>query len=111
MKPPSSRRHDSPGDATDLPLRTQPRYGVRWSFVFWIATLLGLVSTALAWQFTLTLGREVSYWQTLVVLNCTYWYLWAIFTPAIIWLSQHFRFERQGLWRALAVHILSLIHI
>ena len=108
MKPPSSRRHDSRGAATDLPLRTHPRYGVRWSFVFLIATLLGLTSSALAWQFTLSLGRPVSYWKTLVLLNCIYWYVWAIFTPAISWLSQHFRFERRGLWRALLVHLPSV---
>ena len=38
-----------------------------------------------------------AYWRSLVVLNCSYWYLWALFTPAIVWLSQHFRFERRGL--------------
>jgi two-component system, LytTR family, sensor kinase len=51
-----------------------------------------------------------------VVLNCAYWYSWALFTPPIVWLSQRFRFERQGLLRAVAVHLpavvlFSLAHI
>ena len=62
----------------------------------------------LAWQFTLALGRPVAYWRSLVILNISYWYLWALFTPAIVWLSQHFRFERRGLGRALLVHIPSV---
>ena len=40
-----------------------------------------------------------------MVLNCTYWYVWALFTPSIVWLSQRFRFERQGLARAILVHV------
>ena len=109
MTPPSARRHESRGAGTDLPARTHPRYGVRWPIIFLVATLLGLVSSTLAWEFTRSLGRPVTYWGTLVVLNLTYWYLWALFTPAIIWLSQHFRLERQGLWRALLVHVPSVL--
>ena len=73
-----------------------------------VATLLGAVSSALAWQFTLALGKPATHWTTLVILNGTYWYVWAIFTPAIVWLSQHFRFERQGLMRAVLVHLPSV---
>jgi hypothetical protein len=109
MKPPPDRRLDLHGAGTDLPLRTQPRYGVRWSLVFLIATLLGVGSSALAYQLTISLGKPADHWWTLVIVNCTYWYLWAIFAPAIVWLSQHFRLERQGLVRALAVHLPSVL--
>jgi signal transduction histidine kinase len=109
MKPPADRQLDLRGAGTDVPAATPLRYGVRWSVVFGAATALALFSSALAWQFTLSLGRPTSYWRTLVILNSSYWYLWAVFTPAIIWLSQHFRFERQGLWRALAVHLPSVV--
>jgi two-component system LytT family sensor kinase len=109
MKPPADRQLDPRGAGTDVPAATALRYGVSWSVVFGAATALALFSSLLAWQFTLSLGRPTSYWRTLVILNTSYWYLWALFTPAIIWLSQHFRFERQGLWRALAVHLPSVV--
>jgi signal transduction histidine kinase len=109
MKPPSDRHLDLHGSGTDVPNVAPPRYGVHWSVVFTVATLLALFSSLMAWRFTVSLGREASYWRTLVVLNTTYWYLWALFTPAIIWLSQHFRFERQGLWRAVLVHLPSVV--
>ena len=81
-----------------------------------VATILTAVSSVLAWQFTLALGRPETHWTTLVILNGTYWYVWAIFTPAIVWLSQHFRFERKGLVRAVLIHLpsvalFSLAHI
>jgi two-component system, LytTR family, sensor kinase len=116
MKPPPDRLLDLRGVGTDVPAATPPRHGLPWSIVFLAATLLGLMSSILAWRFTVSLGHAPTHWRTLVILNTSYWYLWAVFTPAIIWLSQRFRFERQGLWRALAVHLpcvvlFSLTHI
>ena len=108
MRPPSATR-DHAAAGTDLPLRTQHRYGLRWRVIVLVATALGLVSSALAWQFTRALGHPVQYWRSLVVLNASYWYVWALFTPVIVWLSQHFRFERRGLWRAFLVHIPSVM--
>jgi signal transduction histidine kinase len=116
MKPPADRRLDLRGAGTDLPVAAPPRYGLRGSFVFLIATLLVLVSTTLAWHFTVTVDGLHADWRALLILNGSYWYLWALFTPAIVWLSQHFRFEWKGLSRALAVHlpsvgVFSLSHI
>jgi two-component system LytT family sensor kinase len=73
-----------------------------------VATLLGLASSVLAWQFTMALGRPANQWRWLLILNCAYWYIWACFTPGIVWLSQHYRFERGGLVRALIVHLPSV---
>ena len=109
MKPPPDRRLDLSGAGTDLPAAAPPRPGVRWSIVLFIATLLGLFSTMLAWQFTLRLGRTDAEVRTLLFLNLSYWYLWAAFTPVIVWLSQRFRFEWQGLTRALLVHVPSVV--
>jgi len=109
MKPPADRRLDFHGAGTDLPLAAPHRYGLRGSAVFATATLLGLVSTTLAWQFSTSLGPGHVSWPALLLLNCAYWYLWALFTPAIVWLSQHFRLERQGLFRALLVHLPAVV--
>jgi two-component system LytT family sensor kinase len=116
MKPPAEQQLDRSGAGSDLPVGVRPRYGVPWSLVLLVATLLGFVSSMLAWQLTMTLERTASYFRSLVVLNCAYWYTWAAFTPTIVWLSQRFRFERQGLLHALAVHLpavllFSLAHI
>jgi signal transduction histidine kinase len=109
MKPPADQQLDTRGAGTDVPIVGRPRYGVRWPLVFIVATALGMLSSALAWQATQSLGTEAPPLGTLVALNCAYWYLWALFTPAIVWLSQHFRLERQGIARAVAVHVPSVV--
>ena len=93
------------GASTDVPLIATPRSILRWPCVVGVATVLGILSSMLALQFTYSLGMSRARWVTLIVLNCTYWYLWALFTPAIVWLSQRFRFEWQGLHRAILVHL------
>ena len=109
MKPPTDRRLDRYGSGTDLPAPPKVRRGVRWPLVFAVATALGMLSSGLAWQFTRSLGRPDISWQQLAILNYAYWYLWALMTPAIVWLSQRFRFERGGLWRACAVHLPAVV--
>ena len=109
MRPPADRQLNIQGTGTDVQAVAPLRYGVHWSIIFIAATLLALLSSLLAYQFTASLGHGTTYWRRLVILNTTYWYLWALFTPAIVWLSQHFRFERQGLWRALVVHLPSVV--
>jgi two-component system LytT family sensor kinase len=108
MKPPADRRLDTTGAGVDLPAPARPRYGLRWPLVFAAATLLGVLSSALAVQFTRAIGKPTPNWTSLVILNGTYWYVWALFTPSIVWLSQHFRLERQGLVRAILVHVPSV---
>ena len=115
MRPPADQQLDLSGAGRDLPI-VRPRYGVPWPLVLLVATVLGIVSTTLAWQLTMSLERTATYFRWLVVLNCAYWYAWAAFTPAIVWLSQRFRFEQQGLLRATLVHLpavvlFSLAHI
>src|SRR5690606_25983857 len=93
MRPPADQQLDLSGAGCDLPI-VRPRYGVPWPLVLLVASVLGIVSTTLAWQLTVSLGRTASYFRSLVVLNFVYWYAWAAFTPAIVWLAQRFRFER-----------------
>ena len=52
-----------------------------------------------------TPGEHSTGWLSLVTVNCSYWFTWALLTPAVVWLSQHFRFERPGLPTALLVHL------
>ena len=109
MRPPTDRRLDLYGTGTDLPAPPKLTTGVRWPLVFLVATALSVLSSGLAWQFTRWLGKPQISWQSIAILNYAYWYVWAVMTPAIVWLSQRFRFERGRLWRAFAVHIPAVI--
>ena len=100
MKPPPSQPLDHADAGTDLPLRHPPPLR-RCSG----ASILLVATGARRWSRPRSPGSSRSrsvarstYWRSLVILNTSYWYVWALFTPAIVWLSQHFRFERRGLW-------------
>ena len=97
------------GSGTDVPAAPKVPRGLRRPLIFLVATGLGVLSSTLAWQFTRWLGRPDITWQTLAILNFAYWYLWALMTPGIVWLSQRFRFERGGLLRAFAVHLPAVV--
>jgi two-component system, LytTR family, sensor kinase len=109
MKPPSDRLLDFQGTGTDVPAFSRPRYGVRWQHVFLVATALAVLSTTLAWQFTRLFGKRPMPLNTLVVLNFSWWYFWALMAPSVVWLSQHFQFERRALMRAIAVHVPAVV--
>lgn len=72
MKPPADRLLDFSGAGTDLPLRERPCYGVRWSVVFGVAMLLGIVSSAVGWQLTHSLGRSLSDFRWILAINAAY---------------------------------------
>jgi two-component system, LytTR family, sensor kinase len=109
MKPPADRLLDLQGSGTDVPAIGRNVYGVRGRHVFIVATLLGLLSTTLAWQFTRLVGKYPTPFSTLIVLNFAWWYVWGLMAPTVVWLSQHFRVERGRLLRALAVHLPAVI--
>jgi two-component system LytT family sensor kinase len=109
MKPPPDRLLDIHGTGTDVPAWIRGRHGVRGAHILLVATGLALLSTTLAWQFTRLFGKSMTPLSTLFVLNFSWWYFWALMAPIVIWLSQHFQFERGGLLRALAVHVPAVV--
>jgi len=72
-----------------------------------VATALSAFSTLMAAQLTVVSKGASPDWFTLATLNSTYWYTWALFTPAIIWLARQFRFERQAWRKSLPVHLVG----
>ena len=66
MKPPSDRLLDMTGAGIDLPAPARPRYGLRWPVVLVVATLLAVLSSALALSFTRALGKPTTNWMSLV---------------------------------------------
>ena len=80
---------------------------VRFRVILAVATILTLFSTVMSIQ--LTSGEKRPPYGELAVLNGFYWYLWALFAPAIILLAQRVRFERRNWYRALGLHIVSAL--
>jgi two-component system LytT family sensor kinase len=109
MRPPPEQLLDLRGTRTDVPARTHPQYGVGGLHIFAVATGLGLLSTTLAWQFTRFFGSWAMPLSTLVMLNFTWWYVWALMAPAVIWLAQHVQVARGRLLLAIVVHIPAAI--
>jgi signal transduction histidine kinase len=116
MRPPPEQSLDIHGTRTDQPARMVAKCGVSALQIFAAATVLGLLSTTLAWQFTRFFGKWTTPLSSLVILNFTWWYVWALVTPAVIWLAQHFQVARGGLLLAILVHVpaavvFSFLHI
>ncbi len=79
--------------------------------VFGVATLLGLFSTFQAFQAVQFLSSEpnkTSIWL-LLALNLSYWYLWALLSPIILFVAGRFPFERYVWRRSLPVHLLTVL--
>jgi two-component system LytT family sensor kinase len=104
MKPPADRRLDLNGTGVDLPAPPRPRYGLSSRVPLATATALSVLTTLLAAQLAMSSANPPA-WRSIVIFNSSYWFLWALLTPAVVWLAQHFRFERPVLARALLVHL------
>ena len=63
----------------------------------------------LAWQLTMSLERTADLLPLARRPQLRLLVRLGAFTPSIVWLSQRFRFERQGLMRALAVHLPAVV--
>ena len=96
------RRVDS--RTMEQPRITRPRV------VFGAATVLGFFSAFQAYQTVQFFYPEQSssFWLSLG-LNLGYWYAWALLTPVVLFLSQHFPFDRERWWKALPVHLLAVL--
>jgi signal transduction histidine kinase len=109
MKPPPDRLLDIRGTGTDVPAFGLPPHGVRGGHILAVATGLALLSTTLAWQFTQLFAKAPTPLNTLIVLNFSWWYFWALMAPVVMWLARRFQFERGGLLRAGLVHVPAVV--
>ncbi|MBA2259836.1 MAG: histidine kinase [Acidobacteria bacterium] len=97
MKPPADRHLDLSGAGCDLPLPARPRHAVGWPLLLFGATLLGLASAGLAWQLSTWLGRSITGFALLVLINCTCWYAAA---AAVNYALLYYRQSRERAVRA-----------
>jgi hypothetical protein len=66
-------------------------------------TLVALCTTQTSWYSLTHSGRAVSWWQLLSGGLASCW-LWALFTPPMIWLARRFRIDRDSWPRMLPLH-------
>ena len=84
----------------------RPALSSKW--ILLAATGLGVFSTLMAGQLTARLAEKPP-WAHLATLNFGYWYTWALFTPAIVWLAGRYRFERGRWTRAVPLHLAGVV--
>ena len=80
-----------------------PTIPARW--IVEAATAFGIFSTAEAVGYHLLVAKtpEVP-WAIVTALNFSYWYVWAVLTPPILWVARRYPFERRNWGRVLLVH-------
>jgi sensor histidine kinase YesM len=67
-------------------------------------TVLGLLFTSQVWVDYAYARHPVTWWRAMGVAPSD-WYLWALVTPAVVWLARRFRIDRRRWIGSLAVHI------
>src|SRR3954462_2053523 len=77
--------------------------------IFGVATALGVFSGLQAFNYVSLFTDHKQPFLTLLALNLTYWYAWAVLVPAMVWMAGRYRFERQVWPRSLAMHGLAVI--
>ncbi|MGE3404136.1 MAG: sensor histidine kinase [Vicinamibacterales bacterium] len=85
----------------------QPALRLSVPLVLGIATVLGFFSTFQAANMMLVSG-ETPQVPVLIGLNLSYWWLWALLLPGVIWLARRFRLERHTWKRAAPVLVAGL---
>ena len=87
--------------------------GLRW-FGLW--TLLGLVSSAQVYFAHHRLATNPYTWSQALLAGLSFWYLWGLLAPAVVWLARRFQVDRANFGRHFFIHLgasldLALLHL
>jgi len=74
-----------------------------------LATVLGAFSTLQAYQFVRLFLDKPQPLITLVILNFTFWYGWALLAPGVLWVARRFPLERDTWMRSAVVHLCGIV--
>jgi two-component system, LytTR family, sensor kinase len=77
--------------------------------IFSVATALGFFSAFAAFYFVSTFTDKPTSFALLLTLNLGYWYTWACLTPAILWMTRRFPFDRAMWKRSIPIHIAGVL--
>ena len=82
------------------------RAWVRWLLVFVFWTAIGLFfASQNALNYMYQQGQV--YWWPTIKIALSEWYVWALLTPAAVWVARRFPFVRGRYARAIVVHVLA----
>jgi signal transduction histidine kinase len=79
---------------------------VKLGFIWGIWSLVGIFFASQLYVYFARTERALPFTRALVWQLAAV-YLFASFTPLVLWLSRRFRFERSGWWRVVLVHALA----
>lgn len=87
--------------------RTNDATPIRFRVILVVATALTIFSTMMSWQLTRGESGKQPPYVEIALLNGFYWYVWALLAPAIIWIANRLRIERQTWYRSVFIHVLA----
>jgi two-component system LytT family sensor kinase len=77
--------------------------------IFSVATALGFFSAFAVFYFVSTFTDKPAAFGLLLTLNLGYWYSWAALTPAILWLTKRFPFDRASWKTSIPIHVVGVV--
>jgi two-component system LytT family sensor kinase len=77
----------------------------RWGVVFLGWTAVGLFFAGKNVVVFINRGSPIQ-WSRAVTFELIYWYVWALFTPLILWFARRFSLKRGELGRGIVMHLL-----
>jgi two-component system, LytTR family, sensor kinase len=83
----------------------------RLPLIFGVATILGLFSGFQAVQFVALFSERHTSVFTLLALNLSYWYAWAVLVPVVLWMARRFPLERGRLRTSIPAHAVAVLAI
>jgi signal transduction histidine kinase len=72
--------------------------------IFAVATAFGIFSGLQAYNYVTLFTDKNDPFHILLSLNITYWYVWAVLFPGMLWMARRYRFGRHTWKRAAAMH-------
>jgi len=93
----------------DIAAMTPSHDRVPFRVIVGAATALSFFSTFAAFYFVSTFTDKPAQFGLLLALNVGYWYSWAALTPAVLWLTRRFPFDRATWKMAIAVHTAGVL--
>ena len=77
----------------------------RWLLILSCATFLALIYAARGIFISVSQGRAID-WVRLVGFEFLYWYVWAAFTPVVIWFANRFELRRDR-WLTIVIALIG----